>query len=186
MKETRYGIISDIHGNPRVVEPAINVLKSLGLDKLLVNGDIAHLNGALKESAENGELRRSIDYTSYILTKLGESGIETYVQPGSHEPVVVYDQVMDFFEDKFSNIFNAVSIPFIDGEGHRIVFLPGSDFVSGGEYVIGNNSLSSGRYVNTGENGAQLVRCAGWEQHLQAIAEHEKGFYYVRNENCNL
>src|SRR3989344_548003 len=178
MKETKYGIISDIHGNPNVVIPTIDILKTKGVDRLLVNGDIGHLDGDLRESVENWGLRRSVDYTSYILARLGESGIETYVQPGSHEPVAVYDQVMDFFEDKFSNIFNAVSIPFIDGEDHRIVFLPGSDFVSGGEYIIGDNRLSSGRYVNAGENGSQLVRCAGWKQHLQAIAEHGKGFYY--------
>ena len=66
MKETKYGIISDIHGNPNVVIPTIDILKTKGVDRLLVNGDIGHLDGDLRESVENGGLRRSVDYTSYI------------------------------------------------------------------------------------------------------------------------
>ncbi len=169
MKETKYGIISDIHKDPRIVIPAIKILKSKGVDAFLVNGDICHLDDNLQATA---------DYAGFILTNFAKSDIETYVQPGSHEPIVVYDQAMNFFEDKFSNIFNAVNIPFIEGDDHRIVFIPGSDYLCGGEYQIGNNKIPTGRYVNVGENGDELVKCNGWEQHLEAIARHGKGFYY--------
>ena len=40
MAETIYGIISDVHRDPRIVTPALHVLKELGAQKILVNGDI--------------------------------------------------------------------------------------------------------------------------------------------------
>jgi len=36
--ETKYGVISDIHINPYIVPLTLKVLKSYGIEKLLVNG----------------------------------------------------------------------------------------------------------------------------------------------------
>ena len=39
-RETTYGVLSDVHHDPRKVSIAITVLKRLGAEKLLLNGDI--------------------------------------------------------------------------------------------------------------------------------------------------
>lgn len=135
--ETRYGVISDVHGDPVNVVPAIEKLQVEGIDKLIFNGDICDKQDSLKKSQ---------DYIAQVIGNAGESDLETYVQPGSHETIMAYEPVIEHMENKYPNIFDAKKLDRLDNGDHDILFLPGSDFLAGGEYQLGNN-LSTGNYV---------------------------------------
>ena len=141
VKETKYGVISDVHQDPRIVGTAINFLKSKGIEKLLVNGDI----GERQDTLENSQ-----NYLAYIVNEIGKSGIESYIQPGSHESVGVYAPVMEYFASKYSNLIDAVKNRKVENSDHHLVFLPGSDWnIQGGEYTFGNGEISTGDYIKT-------------------------------------
>ena len=159
-KETRYGIISDVHLDPKVVLFAIDVLKNQGAEKLLVNGDIGNQQRNLQESQ---------DYIASILDPISKSGLESYVQPGSHETLLAFDPVLDYFADRYDNLFTISNPLKIEQSGHDLVFLPGSDFLCGGEYPFGNHSqLPSGRYIQT-EKG--LIPFKEFEQYVGALQQ---------------
>src|SRR3990167_5729021 len=139
MNQTKYGIISDVHGNPRAVSLAVEVLMKEGVEKLLVNGDIGD---------RQPTLQRSQDYIAVILDAIGKSGLEAYVQPGSHETIYAYKPVLDFFTDKYSNTIDTIENTFRKEKEHDLIFIPGSDWVSGGEFRIGTE-LDSGMYIAT-------------------------------------
>ncbi len=144
--ETKYGVISDVHEDPNVVPIAIEALKQKGAEKLLINGDIG-------EKKENWE--ESQQYTAFILNSLGKSGLESYIQPGSHETIQGYQPVIDYFSDKFSNIIDLTNSKNrkIEQNGHHLVFLPGSDFLCNGEYQIGNDEdIETGFYNMKGRS----------------------------------
>jgi len=128
--ETKYGIISDVHKDPRIVEPTIKVLKSQGAEKLILNGDIGN----------------SQNFVGLILDSAGKSGLETYVQPGSHEKLEDFEPVIKYFQDKYSNLVNVFDNQKISYNGHELVFLPGSDFCCGGQYSLDNREIKSGIY----------------------------------------
>ena len=141
VKQITYGVISDVHGDPRIVPPTIDVLKRLGADKLLINGDIGN---------QQDTIQKSQDYVAFILESIGQSGLESFVQPGSHEPLFAFSPVMDHFSDKYSNLIDVTKNQKVEQDGHSLIFLPGSDFLCRGEYQIGNNpDISSGRYAIT-------------------------------------
>lgn len=138
-KETIYGIISDIHNRKDLLPRAIEKLKDEGIDKLLINGDIGN---------EKNKPQDTINYYAAVLEIIGKSNLESYVQPGSHESLFTYSIVMDYFSDKYPNIVDATKNQKIEHNGHTLVFLPGSDFLCGGQYLIGNNDhIPSGRYL---------------------------------------
>jgi len=134
---TKYGIISDIHETPQLVEPALNLLKRHGAEKFILNVDVGN----------------SQDFVGYVLNCAGESGIETYVQPGSHEKLKDFEPVIKHFKDKYSNLINVFDNQKISCNGHELVFLPGSDFLCGGEYSLQNKEgFESGFYaLNNGD-----------------------------------
>lgn len=137
--ETRYGIISDVHKDPRIVAFAIDILKRIGIEKLILNGDIGERKNTLQES---------LDYVAVILEAAGKFGLETYVQPGSHETFGAFHPVLDHFKGKYKNLISTFEVPKVESNDHHLVFLPGSDFVCGGEYLIGNNeNIPTGLYI---------------------------------------
>ena len=138
-KETRYGLISDVHGDPRRVPVAIEILKKWGIEKLIVNGDI----GDRQES-----IKRTQEYSASILESIGKSGIESYIGPGSHETLWGYGPVIDYFAERYDNIIDTQRISHVNQNGHQLIFLPGSDYTCGGEYQIGKE-IPSGRYIKT-------------------------------------
>lgn len=141
--ETKYGVISDVHQNPGVVPVAIDVLKRLGAQKLLVNGDIGNHQRNLEESQ---------NYIAFILDAIGKSGLESFVQPGSHETIGAYAPVIDYFTNKYPNIVDVLKTPKSEQTGHDLVFLPGSDFLCGGEYSLnGQEDLPTDSYIRTGK-----------------------------------
>ncbi|MBI3334430.1 metallophosphoesterase [Candidatus Pacearchaeota archaeon] len=147
MNETVYGIISDVHEHPEFVPFAVHVLKQLGAQKLIVNGDIGGRYGSLRDSQ---------DFTAQILAPLVESGLETFVQPGSHETLDVFEPVVNYFTERHPQLHSALEHPFSEQNGHDLIFLPGSDFTCGGQYLLcassDKNELPSGKYAITIHN----------------------------------
>lgn len=160
VKETKYGVISDVHSDPRVVPVAIDTLKRHGAERLLVNGDIGNQQRSLQDSQ---------NYVAFILDSIGKSGLESFVQPGSHETLLAFGPVLDHFAGQYSNIIDTTKNRKIEQEGHDLVFLPGSDFLCGGEYKIGNHEqIPSGRYIQT-EKG--LMQFEEFEQYVGALQQ---------------
>jgi predicted phosphodiesterase len=157
--ETRYGVISDIHQDPRIIIPTIKILKNNGIDKLLINGDIGERQQKIEDTQR---------YTAFILNAIGESGLESYVQPGSHETLLGFQPVLDHFTDKYSNIIDATKNPKTEEKNHDLVFLPGSDFLCGGEYQIENNEKISTNIYAIGETG---IRPIDLETYLQIMSD---------------
>jgi Icc-related predicted phosphoesterase len=158
--ETNYGVISDVHQDPRIVPATIEVLKKLGAEKLLINGDIGNQQRTLEDSQ---------NYVAFILDSIGKSGLESYVQPGSHETLLAFGPVMDTFADKYSNLIDTTKIPKAEQKGHNLIFLPGSDFLCGGEYQIGNHEqIPSGRYIQTQKG---LMQFEEFGQYVGAIQQ---------------
>lgn len=141
-KETVYGVISDIHHDPRVAYAATNVLKNLGAQKLIVNGDI----GEWQENPENTQR-----FSAIILDAVGESGLESYVQPGSHEQLGLFHPVLNAYRSEYSNLVDATLVSKIEEDGHHLVFLPGSDFLCGGNYKLANEPDCKTAIYRTGQ-----------------------------------
>ena len=148
VKEVKYGVISDVHTHPENVSLAIEVLKNLGVEKLLINGDIGNRQETLEKSQ---------DYVAKILKSVGNSGLESYVQPGSHESFLAFDPVVDSFASKYQNIIKIDKPLGVKDGDHYLIFLPGSDWnANGGEYHIGNaEKIPSGAYVRV--NGGLMT-----------------------------
>lgn len=129
MVETKYGIISDIHSDPRPLERAVDLLKQKGAQKLILNGDIGN----------------SQDFVAYVVDTASKSGLETFAQPGSHEKLEDFEPVIDYMQSKHKNLINATKQRKLEAQDHELIFLPGTDWFCGGEYII-SDSEQTGLY----------------------------------------
>ncbi len=118
--ETTYGIISDIHAtHPSNVLGAITLLtQRLGAEKLILNGDIIG-----ERSGFNPQ-----EYLATVLKAAVDTGVEVYAQERSHEEIALAQPVFNHFSSTSSNFIDACQNPVVDGMGHRLIFLPGSDW----------------------------------------------------------
>jgi len=116
---TNYGIISDIHNDPRLTHLAAEVLKNEGADKLILNGDVIEN----QDTIEATHL-----YFAIVLEAVAKTGLETFVNTGSHETVVGFEPAISYFQNKHSNIVSALQQRKVEDKDHHLVFLPGSDF----------------------------------------------------------
>jgi len=159
-----YGLISDIHEDSKIIEPALHVLKRLGAEKLIVNGDIG---GRMQGNTLEEAIQNSQNYTTFILEQIARSGLEAYVQPGSHETLLGYEPVIEYFSAQYSNIINTLTHRKVERNNHDLVFLPGSDFLCGGEYPIGNSDkIPSGKFILTSHG---LIRFNILDQYINAL-----------------
>lgn len=169
-------MISDIHEDPNIIVPAIETLKNQGVEKLIVNGDIGGNYGSLEKSQQ---------YTAFILDKIGRSGLEAFVQPGSHETLLGFGPVLDHFVDKYPNIVDATKNRKVEQGDHDLVFLPGSDFLCGGEYSIsmGKSKIPTGEYF-VDEHG-KLLPLSTPREELQRLSDLGKLTGRVHHSNMN-
>ncbi len=165
----KIGIISDVHSTPEAVVYGIQKLKDLGVERLVLNGDIGEHAETLQESQE---------YSAKILHAVGRSGLESYVQPGSHETIYGFGSVIDTLSQEHSTIINMLRHSCVDLAGYRLAFLPGSDVHSGGEYHVGVD-IPSGQYAVTEEGLVVLDSYAT----LQRLISEKKiqGMIQVKN-----
>lgn len=137
-KKTLYGVISDFHHHGRLIPAAVEVLISLGAEKIIMNGDLGNQKSGVKETQDS--FARMFEY-------MGARGIETIVQPGGHETLDSFEPVIEYYSDKYCNIIDAKKNQLIESNGHKIVFLPGSDYLCGGDYrIIDDVNIPTGRY----------------------------------------
>lgn len=141
MSETKYGIISDTHRNHLLVPIALNFLRKEGIQKLIVNGDIG-----------TGQ-----EHMIYTLECIENLGVESFVQPGSHEKLVDYEPVISHFSSKCSHIVNVFNNRKIEFKDHHLVFMPGSDFTCGGEYVLNKIDGASSGFYNIENRVSRLI-----------------------------
>ncbi len=141
--ETTYGIISDIHAtHPGNVLRAITILtRRLGVNGLIFNGDLIG-----ERSGFNPQ-----QYLATILKAAVDTNLEVYAQEGSHEEITLAQPVFDHFSSEYDNFTDACKTPVVDGNGHRLIFLPGSDWHAvnpqQGKYMIDEvHSRDSGFY----------------------------------------
>ncbi len=157
MTETTYGIISDAHQKIGLVKLAIENFKSEGINKLILNGDISNDTADSTSEAQK--------YLEYILETAGKSGLETFIQPGSHEVIGLYEPLVAFFANKYPNIIDTIKNPKMDFGSHQLVFLPGSDHING-EYIFGNTKLPTGEYVKTAQG---LIQIDNYGQFIEIV-----------------
>ena len=119
---TTYGVISDMHRiDLRALIPTIKMLQEEEADALVLNGDISGESSGLKTQ----------DYFAAVLDITGKFGLETYVLPGSHEEVHIFEPVLAHFTKKYGNIISTLESPKIEKEVHHLVVLPVSDSRAG-------------------------------------------------------
>ena len=143
---TTVGIISDIHRRPaKEIEKALAVLQQKGATHLVLNGDIGNCHSALEESLQR---------ITTIVEAAGKSGLETYVQPGSHETITAYQMVLDVLTQTYANITDMVRQPSVDVGDYRLAFLPGSyTLFTGAEYPL-QTEEPTGFYIVSAEGVA--------------------------------
>lgn len=140
---TKYGMISDVHENFEMVKLALEAFKKEEVDKIILNGDFVNHSSTSEERMQ---------YMVRILSEIGKTGIESFIQPGSHEQVREYFSVMNAITQKFPNIIDALNIPELKSKDHNLYFIPGSDYVAGGEFTFtGDKKLPTSAYFKTKE-----------------------------------
>lgn len=166
----KYGIVSDIHEDPRLIIPALARFKELGVGRLVLNGDVQEFMG---------EAKRTQDFLAFVLAAAVKSGLDTFVMPGGHEVYPLFDSVVSHFAGKNDNIFSVSEVSKIKGDDHDVVLVPGSDVVAGpGEYELGDG-LQTGLYMKLEEGviRAEHVKGAGVK------SEDFRGFLSYQNIN---
>jgi len=148
-------IVSDMHNvGPMALDHAINVGKSKGATKLVLNGDVAGDHFPQLDRRE---------YYAILLEIAGRSEIETYVLPSTHEGVSWAEPLAKGMAEKYSNLVYVVDHPFIEGENHDLLFMSGigssySKSVDGDVYVLENDpTIRSGLYELRGGGIARVI-----------------------------
>jgi UDP-2,3-diacylglucosamine pyrophosphatase LpxH len=149
----KYGIISDTHRAPQYVPILANALKSNGVDALVLNGDL-------------GE---SIQHIAFTIMSAAKTGLPVYVQPGSHEEAADYITVMHEVAKQHPNVIDCLKNPKIEHNDHHAVFLPGSDWTSGGDFYL-RAKQETGIYVRAvnGLRKATEIEAVVYAQHPNA------------------
>ena len=118
--EITYGIISDIHeADPRLVVAAFAVLKNLGAQKLILNGDLI---------GDRFPQLNAQEYATIVLQAAAKTGLEVFAQGGSHEEITSFEPVLKAASSHFGNLHDVSDSPKVEADDHHLIFLPGSDW----------------------------------------------------------
>jgi hypothetical protein len=141
---TAIGIMSDLHHQgPGFARYIAEQLQAAGASMLVLNGDMGNVRDTLQESQ---------DRFYQTLRSVAGLGLPTFVQPGSHETVLMYEPVVDVVEGMYPDFHNAVHSPAVDVAGHRLAFLPGSTtLLQGAEYKL-DDQTPTGKYMQVGDS----------------------------------
>ncbi|MBI4441122.1 hypothetical protein HY639_03070 [Candidatus Woesearchaeota archaeon] len=151
------GFVGDIHQHPRNLENAVSLLKEKGIRKGIANGDLGN-------TAED---------IAMTLATLGKSGLEWIVQPGSHETVGDFYYAFLDAQEKYSNLTSALERRRVETDQYHLVFLPGSDFCSGGQYQLVADDIQEGEYRMTDKG---LMKVSGYLL-LEALGTKEIRYF---------
>ncbi len=174
--ETLYGILSDFHRtNPTTINLAMQKLVQAGAQKLILNGDLT--------GEQNAHHIPAPYYLDYVLKAAADTNLETYVQFGSHEEFFSSEEVIKKKSSLYGNIINISTQQNIIQADHNLLFLPGSDVNSHGEYTLGT-ALPSGIYLITEDGPVQITNQNQYTRCVQLIQE-KKAKSIVHYENTN-
>ncbi len=135
MAKISIGVIADVHGDIEAVRKAVSRFNSLDLDFIVLNGDLNDRNHT------PGSVERTVG------AACGLSIHRIYMHPGSHESVSEYESASDSLRKKHSNLVDANKERIAAISGYDIIFLPGSDFLAGGEYhLVCSEEYETGLY----------------------------------------
>ncbi len=141
MVTTKYGVLADYQGDPSRLNALVRAMENEGVDAYIWNGI----------EAESPEL------IFRALQEVAQTGKPVFAQPGSHEPMAWWEPVMQIAQQHYSNVTDATKKPWHDGEGHRLVFMPGSDVQAGaGQYHLAAGMIP-GDYLRTQEGMQRLT-----------------------------
>ncbi|MBT3405115.1 hypothetical protein HN832_04290 [archaeon] len=171
IKEVQYGVISDIHGSLENLERSLRAFKEKGIEKIILNGDLAEVGKSLDESQRN---------IAEVLERVGKSGLEAYVQPAGHDMMLAFESVMEKLGGECDNLINVNKPQKVEADGHDLVFLPGADFgPSTGSYKLGDDArMPSGNYLMSQEG---ITPFGKLEEYVVALKEGKqvKGINYT-------
>lgn len=175
---TTYGVISDLHGiDISVVPPVIQILKNEEIDALVLNGDLMGERSRLPPQ----------EYLATLLEIAGQSGLETYVLRGSHEEVRICEPVIAHFAQKFGNIIDALRHPKVEKKEHHLVFLPGSDWRSGGAvqqgYALDDKNKSGIYQIKEDEISKDRISNSTDDVIDSEISRGQEGYLCIVNMN---
>ncbi len=139
----RIGFLTDIHNaDPALVDITLDVLKHLGAEAFVLNGDIADLASTVHESQER---------VARVLEVAGKKGLRTYVNTGSHESVDSFETPMAVLGNRYGNLVNSRDEPVVTVDGHDLIFLPGSFTLTGNSGYRLGSEIPTGEYLFFGE-----------------------------------
>ena len=164
-----YGIISELHKSDiHCVPLALHVFKREEVNALILNGDL------IGEQSGN----KPKEYFATVLDQVGKSGLETYILPGSHEPLLIFGPILDTYCAKYANLVDTTKISKVDHSDHSLVFIPGSD--SQGEFHTGVEPIKTGKYVHF---RSELLSFNSWEECVEALQKGFENPVYYTNLN---
>ncbi len=167
----------------------MNILKEHDADALILNGDIAGEQFCQAYNREYNHQHRYCDhppktldekhYIAELLHAAAATGLEIYVQPGSHEELDHFDPPVQVLSAYYGNITNVLENPKIDKGDHHLVFLPGSDVSAGntmlsGYHLVENMDEGSGYYDINGPQGNGKVRITAMDELRRHVTEPER------------
>ena len=173
---TLYGILSDFHRtSPTTINRALESLKAAGAQYLILNGDVTGEQNAHKIPPPY--------YLDYLLKAAADTNLETYVQFGSHEEFFSSEEVIRQKSRLYGNIIHISNQQAIKINDHNLLFLPGSDVNSGGEYTLGTD-LPSGVYLRT-DKGLQHIESKEDYASCQQLIQNKQAQGMLHYENTN-
>lgn len=129
---TKYGIISDLHGN---YEHLQETEKFYDVDSIIINGDIC--------VSEKTDLDIML-VMNELVKKFDE---DIFVMPGCTEEHPDYSERMDYFSDGFDQFHDMKDGGVLKRDDHELVFVPGTDpEVKSGSYNISDDGLLKNSY----------------------------------------
>jgi Icc-related predicted phosphoesterase len=179
----KYGILGDSHHDLQYLRRAINVLRNHNVDAVLIHGDILEPKKGLQATMNHSLM--VLDELAALNSEiyLGPKNANIYIQPGSHEPVALFDYMLKLYSGKYPNIINSLDEKYIRNKDHDIVFLPGSDTVAGGQHLLGND-VKTDRYMVKGKKTVKLEKFESIEKYNE---KKDKGQVYavINKQNMN-
>ena len=118
----KYGVISDIHGEVYKAELFAQKFKSLGLDGIILTGDLSY-NETLRYGRKDSKPDK--EEIKEVLEVVAKTGLPVFVIPGNHERKSDYESALKEITKKYSNVFDMTKFRIFDGDDVDFVSLPG-------------------------------------------------------------
>ncbi len=148
MSETVYGVVSGAISHPDGTGLSILALKEAGAEKIIVMGDTTKPYFTRGEHGPKEDYKTTQNEALRLFQTVVRCGIETYFMPGGYERLDSFGQLLRAQSGRYPDLIKSVfNDPEIIGDGHHIVFLPGSDAGLGGEYHLHQGFRSTGLCV---------------------------------------